>query len=80
MIDEAQDILRSNYVDSLEPLLVGGIGGGTWRLFGDFVNQAIYGAPESPRDLLERRCPAESPTTTLRRTAAILHSLLSNSL
>jgi len=58
VIDEAQDILRSQYVDVLDSLLAGGFSGGSWRLFGDFVYQAIYGAAVSPRDLLESRCTA----------------------
>jgi len=44
IIDEAQDILRSDYLDFLDASLKGGLSSGQWRLFGDFEKQAIYGA------------------------------------
>ncbi len=42
IIDEAQDILRGNYLDFLDLSLKGGLSKGQWRFFGDFERQAIY--------------------------------------
>ena len=42
IVDEAQDILRAEYLDVMSELLVGGLAGGKWLIFGDFKNQAIY--------------------------------------
>lgn len=44
VIDEAQDILKDDYLDVLDVSLKGGLAAGRWRLFGDFERQAIYGA------------------------------------
>ena len=48
IIDEAQDILRENYLDFLDLSLKGGLAAGRWRLFGDFEKQAIFGAASLP--------------------------------
>jgi len=42
LVDEAQDILTEEYLDVLDLLVKGGLGGGHWVLFGDFDRQAIY--------------------------------------
>lgn len=42
IVDEAQDILRQNYLDFLDLSLKGGLKTGRWRFFGDFERQAIY--------------------------------------
>ncbi len=44
IVDEAQDILRNDYLDFLDLSLKGGLSSGQWRLFGDFEKQAIYGS------------------------------------
>jgi hypothetical protein len=44
IIDEAQDILRTEYLDFLDLSVRGGLGAGRWKMFGDFEKQAIYGA------------------------------------
>lgn len=60
VVDEAQDILSDEYLDVLSELLVGGLAGGKWMIFGDFKNQAIYidnagrSADELTKDLAER--------------------------
>lgn len=60
VVDEAQDILTVEYLDVLSELLVGGLAGGKWMIFGDFKNQAIYvdnagrSADELTNDLAER--------------------------
>lgn len=60
IVDEAQDILTAEYLDVLSELLVGGLAGGNWMIFGDFKNQAIYidnagrSSDELTKDLVER--------------------------
>ena len=44
VVDEAQDILRGEYLDFLDLSLKGGLASGQWRFFGDFEKQAIYSA------------------------------------
>lgn len=42
IVDEAQDLMRDEYLDVLDLLLIGGLSGGRWAVFGDFEKQAIY--------------------------------------
>ena len=42
IIDEAQDLLRENYLDLLDASLMGGLSSGWFKFFGDFERQAIY--------------------------------------
>jgi len=42
LVDEAQDLLSDPLLDVMELLLRGGLGGGSWAMFGDFERQAIY--------------------------------------
>jgi UvrD-like helicase C-terminal domain/Nuclease-related domain/IstB-like ATP binding protein len=44
VMDEAQDILKDDYLDVLDVSVNGGLAAGRWRMFGDFERQAIYGA------------------------------------
>ena len=44
IIDEAQDILRPNYLQFLDLSLRGGLSAGHWKFFGDFEKQSIYGS------------------------------------
>ena len=48
IVDEAQDILRDEYLDVLDVSLRGGLAAGSWRLFGDFERQAIYDSATLP--------------------------------
>lgn len=41
--DEVQDLLHPPYLDVLELVLKGGLTGGSWRMFGDFERQMLYG-------------------------------------
>ena len=43
IIDEGQDLIRSEYLDVFDGLLKGGLAGGTWAIFCDFHHQTIYG-------------------------------------
>jgi hypothetical protein len=56
IVDEAQDILWPQYLDVFDLLLAGGLARGSWRVFGDFQRQALYGygEPRPPSSLLER--------------------------
>lgn len=42
ILDEAQDLITSYYLDVIDHILKGGLKNGKWVLFGDFSNQAIY--------------------------------------
>jgi hypothetical protein len=42
ILDEAQDVLRHQFLDVLDFSTVGGLNDGFWRIFGDFRHQAIY--------------------------------------
>jgi hypothetical protein len=43
IVDEIQDLLLPPYIDVLDLVLNGGLVGGTWRVFGDFERQMLYG-------------------------------------
>lgn len=58
VVDEAQDLLNSDYLDVMDLILKGGITRGKWSMFGDFAMQAIYsgnGNPDEMKELLEDR-------------------------
>jgi hypothetical protein len=56
IVDEAQDVIRGEFLDFLDLSLKGGLGAGTWRFFADFEKQAIYGTDrDALEDLLRRR-------------------------
>jgi hypothetical protein len=59
VIDEAQDLLKSDTLDLLGILLKGGIAGGRWYVFGDFTRQCIYGGTsrEARLQALTSVCP-----------------------
>jgi hypothetical protein len=46
VVDEAQDLLTTRYLDVLDSLLEGGLAGGRWRMFYD-PRQDLFGAIES---------------------------------
>lgn len=46
IVDEAQDILRNDYLDVLDLSVKGGLAAGAVRLFGDFERQAIFDASD----------------------------------
>ncbi|MDT3779658.1 NERD domain-containing protein [Nitrospira sp. MA-1] len=55
--DEMQDLLHPPYLDVLELVLKGGILGGSWRMFGDFERQMLYGQDrDQVEDLIRKRC------------------------
>ena len=42
ILDEAQDLCQSPYLELLDLALAGGLAQGRWAMLGDFTNQAIY--------------------------------------
>ena len=57
VVDEAQDVLRGEYLDVLDLSLKGGLASGKWRFFGDFEKQSIYSAANLPLDeFIGTRC------------------------
>lgn len=42
IIDEGQDLIRTEYLDVFDALLAGGLNGGRWAIFCDLRRQAIY--------------------------------------
>ena len=48
IIDEGQDLIRSEFLDVFDALLKGGLAGGKWAFFCDFRHQTIYG--DTPED------------------------------
>lgn len=84
LVDEAQDLLRPQFLDLFDLALKGGLASGRWRFFGDFERQAIYGLPDATtlRSGLEDRsssCGRYRLTTNCRNTprVATLVSVLS---
>ncbi|MCI0422531.1 MAG: ATP-binding domain-containing protein [Acidobacteria bacterium] len=66
VVDEAQDVLRDDYLDFLDLSLKGGLASGRWRLFGDFEKQSIYeSANLTLRQVLESRA-SNVPLYSLR--------------
>lgn len=67
IVDEAQDLLRDNYLDVLDALLASGLREGTWRFFGDFEQQSIYRSNTAAiADVLAERAPG-TPRYRLRK-------------
>lgn len=60
IVDEAQDIMQSTYLDFLDLSLRGGLASGRWRLFGDFRTQNIYMGAD-PRPTLRGRLGMDPP-------------------
>jgi ATP:corrinoid adenosyltransferase len=55
--DEVQDLLHPSYLDVLDLVLKGGLSGGSWRMFGDFERQMLYGQDrDQAEELLGNRC------------------------
>ena len=55
IVDEAQDLLSNQYLDLFDSALRGGLQEGTWRLFGDFQRQSLYGMDQDPRNVFRDR-------------------------
>lgn len=42
IIDEGQDLIREEYLNLFDSMLIGGMSDGNWEIYGDFEKQAIY--------------------------------------
>ena len=75
VVDEAPDLCRPPYLELMDALLAGGLGGGRWAMFGDFANQSIFpgGALDPESALLEYGPHPARLTLTVncRNTASI---------
>jgi len=56
VVDEAQDLMRPEFLNVLDRWLDGGLAGGNWAFFGDFTRQALFGMPEEGLKEFEQRC------------------------
>ena len=65
VVDEAQDVLREEYVNMLDLSIRGGFGGGRWRLFGDFSNASIYSSANMPLGGIPHNSRAERASLQL---------------
>jgi hypothetical protein len=55
--DEVQDLLHPSYLDVLDLVLKGELVAGSWRMFGDFERQMLYGQDrDQAEELLCKRC------------------------
>ena len=74
-MDEAQDFLQPHYLDVLDLVLEGGLAGGRWLMFGDFVGQDIFSKGKIGLEpFISGRCPSAARfllTTNCRNTRAI---------
>lgn len=52
VVDEAQDLIRSSYMDVFDLILKKGVERGEWTFFGDFTKQAIYTGDISGNEML----------------------------
>jgi len=75
VLDEAQDLLQPHYLDVLDLVLEGGLAGGRWLMFGDFVGQDIFTQGKIGLEtFVTGRCPSAARfllTTNCRNTKAI---------
>lgn len=53
IIDEAQDLITSKYLDVFDKCLSGGLRRGAWTFLGDFSQQAIYNKPATSTEIKE---------------------------
>jgi len=52
VVDEIQDLVYEPYLDVLDLVLKGGLINGSWRIFGDFERQVLYGQSREQIDNL----------------------------
>ncbi len=58
IVDEAQDLISSNYLDVFDKCISGGLSRGRWTFLGDFSQQAIYNqsvSADKMKEMLEDR-------------------------
>ncbi|PKO02903.1 MAG: hypothetical protein CVU43_05650 [Chloroflexi bacterium HGW-Chloroflexi-5] len=42
IVDEGQDLIREEYLNLFDSMIIGGLKSGNWEIYGDFERQAIY--------------------------------------
>lgn len=52
VIDEAQDLINTDYLNVIDLIVKGGLYRGKWSMFGDFEMQAIYDSTNTPEDMI----------------------------
>ena len=82
IIDEAQDLMKNDYLDFLDLWLIGGLRAGKWIMFGDFEKQAIYSSSSTELDSILKSRLSNYATYSLRvncrnrpRVAELVHLL-----
>jgi hypothetical protein len=65
ILDEAQDLFRTNYLEVLNLLLKNGFSGSRWNIFGDFINQDIFSNGEIEIDEFKGRWAPDFSTFKL---------------
>ena len=53
IVDEAQDLIKPDYLNVLDASLSGGLSRGRWIMLGDFSQQAIYNSSTTAEKMLE---------------------------
>src|SRR5262249_43824756 len=66
ILDETQDLLRTNYLDVLDLSLKYGLAAGRWRIFGDFTAQNIYSAADLSLEKFRRTRSGNAAVCSLR--------------
>jgi len=65
IIDEAQDLVRDEYLELFDLVLKGGLSKGRWKMFGDFEKQSIY-ASDIDLSVAKARLAEQSAAYSLR--------------
>lgn len=75
IVDEAQDLFQSHYLDVLDLVIRGGLAGGSWMMFGDFLGQDIFSKRVLTLEgFVQARCPSAARfllNTNCRNTTPI---------
>lgn len=66
IVDEAQDVLRDDYLDFIDIILKGGLIEGHWKWFGDFENQAIFTPGNTHLETVLRKRGISAPIYNLK--------------
>ena len=66
IVDEAQDMLKSAYLDFMDLILNGGLAAGRWRFFGDFEKQNIFNPGYITLEVFLEKRGQQPPVCALR--------------
>lgn len=75
LVDEAQDMMTAEAMDTIDAVIVDGLAAGRWRMFLDPNNQAHVDGDYDPdvAELVVEEATAVDLTTNVRNTSAIVH-------